>query len=283
MHLSFISLSSCSFWFYFTVCEWLHARSGSIPSHLFTTTLALLAWQRVSNSMPGAASSHFFTSALVLLAWQQVSSDFMPGVAIFLLIVLTVTALVLWLDSKWVVHKARSSCSHCHFAPIGLTASEWFQPYPFPLSSLSLWTCWLYRLWVIPWQVQLYLFSLSPLLPPGPVGFIASECFWPGPARMYLFIVLTATVVLLAWQDVGGSMSLSLAVSLLTIPHCYHSGPAIGLTACEWFHAIWQLCPFNTLSSLISLAWQLVSDSMSGSAVILLTIPVLTATLDLLA
>ena len=67
---------------------------------VLTATLILLAWQGVSDSMPGSDVSlqlTVLTATLVLLAWQQVS-DFMPGSAVPLL-----TVLIVWSDSMWVI------------------------------------------------------------------------------------------------------------------------------------------------------------------------------------
>ena len=58
--------------------------------------LIQLAWQGVSDSMPGSAESLLtvFTATLILLAGQYVS-DFMPGPAVSLLTVLTTTLVLL--------------------------------------------------------------------------------------------------------------------------------------------------------------------------------------------
>ena len=108
------------------------------------------------------------TPNVVLLAWQGVS-DFIPCPTGYLLTVLTVLFFC-WYNSQWVIH-ARSS-----FVPL-----DWFYPYYFIFSWqgvsdlmlspaeclwlfwLQLWSCWLNRKWVIPWQIQLGAFSLSSL------------------------------------------------------------------------------------------------------------------------
>ena len=144
-----------------------------------------------------------------------------------------------------------SHCSYCHSGPVGLTGSEWFHARSSCLFSLSLaltlWSwCWL------------------------DVDLIGSEWFYV--PVVSLLTILTATLVLLTWQEVSNEPMLGSAVFLLTIltailvllvdsewvipcqvscisshcPYC-HLGPA-DLTASEWLHV--QLpCPFS-LSSL---------------------------------
>ena len=159
---------------------------------ILTPTLVLLAWQKVSDFMPGPAglpltyhmahSNHsgpivltacewFYAmfhwvpfdyphSTLVLLTWQPVS-DSIPGhdLAIFWLSLLPLWSN--WLDSLWVIScSGRSSwvlfqpfslppwscwwteSEWCHASPGSCTSESW-------LSQLLLQFCWLDRKWVI--------------------------------------------------------------------------------------------------------------------------------------
>ena len=101
VHLYAFLLSSLPIWTCWLDSQWV------IPCqvHLCPPNLILLAWQLVSNSMPGPAAMSLLTALihnLVLLAWQQVS-DLVSRPAV----------------------PSYYCCFHSQFCPVGLTASRW--------------------------------------------------------------------------------------------------------------------------------------------------------------
>ena len=149
--------------------EWFHARSSWVPSdHFHSCSGPDLAWQWVSDFMPGPATYLLIilTITLVLLAWQPVS-DFMLGSAGCLLTVFTSTLVLL----AW---QQVSNFMSGAFNLIVLTptlvllaqqiVSDFVPVQPlgtFWLFSLPLWSCWLDSKWVISYQAQLSAFWLG--------------------------------------------------------------------------------------------------------------------------
>ena len=145
--------------------EWFYARSSWVPSdHFHSCSGPDLAWQWVSDFMPGPATYLLIilTITLVLLAWQPVS-DFMLGSAGCLWL-FSLPLWSCWLDSKWVI-----------LCQVQQVPSIW-------LSSLPPWFCWLNRLWVILCQSSLWVPSDCSHSHSGPVGLIASEWFHTRPS-----------------------------------------------------------------------------------------------------
>ena len=203
-----------------TASEWIHGRSCYFPSHgphLHSGPIDMAGCEWIHDRSTGCVTSHCPQSGSVDLTQQAVSNPCQVPTVVLQLIVLTPTLASYWFDSKWVITCQIQLCF-------------------ISLSSPPLLFCWLGRLWVvIPCQFSLCSFSLTS----GPVNLTASEWFHAMSA-VYLLTILPPTLVLLAWQQVSGS-----------IP-----GPAIFLTV--------------LISTL--LAEQFVSDSMLGSIVFLLTI-----------
>ena len=151
--------------------EWFHTRSSWVPSdHSHSCSGPDLAWQWVSDFMPGPAMYLLIilTITLVLLAWQPVS-DFMLGSAGCLLTVFTPTLVLL----------AWQQVSNFMSGPAGCLQSD------------------------------------CPHSHPGSVGSTDCEWFCASPASGYLLTVLTPTLILLAWQQVSDFIP-GLAKCLLT-------------------------------------------------------------------
>ena len=222
---------------------------------MLTPTLVLLAWQEVSDSMPGHVPPHYFHSyigpvCLTVCEWFHASSSSVEPLSLF-----TLSLLSYCLNSMWVIpcQSAVSLLTILTSTLILLASQVVSESMPglatsFSPPSLPLWSCWIDRKWVIYTQAY-YVLSHLESLPSLPLWL----CWlgrlwvipWPGPAMSLLITIIPPTLILLGWQVVSDKFMSCPVVSLLT---------ALTLT-------------------LVLLTWQLVSEFMSGLAVAVLCTP----------
>ena len=203
---------------------------------------------------------------LILLAWQQVSANFIPGPAMYFLIVLTLILVPLTLDSKWVIlccqiqwcffslpllscwldRKWVNQCqielcplslsSYYPLDPVGMTGSEWLHVKSghFLLSWFPLWSCWLNSKWVIPCQAYFCPFSISSL----PLWSCWFDSKWVIPCQIPMYTSShfsdshfgpDGLMVGCEWFHPRAS-----CVHAYCVCSCFDT---VDLTASEWFHA----------------------------------------------